>query len=1186
MTPAPTGRVTLVFTDVQGSTQLWEEDSEVMAQALDMHNQILRELIDDHGGYEVKTEGDAFMVAFAHPKQAINWCLAAQIGLHSADWPVGLEELSEADSSHGWRGLRVRMGGHIGEPSCQADPVTGRMDYFGPMVNRAARIGNAGHGGQIVFSQAVVEGIDEQEQGLRTPLGSHQLKGLRNPEPLVQIDHPELPSRVFPPLRTLSARRHNLPPETNELMGRSAEVKTATRAWESGTRALSLIGPGGAGKTRLALHLAHRIESSMSLSGGTWWVDLSHTRDTAEVLIVVAERLHLPLPTSASVPERVVTLGARLAGLGPAAVMLDNAEQVAAEVGRLLKAWLAAAPELRFVLTSRVRLRVPSEVRIAVGSLPMEAGVQLLVNRAQEVQTSFALSDHQHTLAEQLVQRLDGWPLAIELAAARLSTLTLDRVLKRLDQRFRLLGGVSDDRQDTLHATIDWSWQLLTQSERRVLMTLTVFHGPFSNEDVESVFGDDPTIEWIEDTLDALVAHSLLTCHHVNGVPTFNLYQSVKAFAADELARHMQGSPNNLLERHARWAATWGRHGRRWQSVEPLTPAAMKSWRVRRSDIQAAHTWAGAHDEGQLQVQLGLALAGLCLHDGPFEQGLGVVEAALRLDTLSGPDEIDIRCLHVVLLTRAGRFDDAISSAEVGLKVASTDTDRIRMLLVQVGAFRRGGRIHEAETLLAQAHALLSPEICPELEGHLYNTLGIVASHRTDQVNSEQYYRRAHAIFVAQNMPWECAMVLQNLGGELAVTGRASEARSAFSEGLAVGEHFGQLSYQTSARGNMALLECRHGSITAGWDHALAAEAIARRIGDNNSQALSLSVQAFVLQSKGQLEEASQANLQAIEFTEQIGSLYWYYVYICDQALLRAQQNHFEEANALLDEAEAGFKRLGDPGLLARAVYARGRIALLAGDHVAAQTLLTSARDQALAHGQALEATQALSQLGQLAWRQGESELAESRLRQAAGEGRNHELWSEVLEAELKLGVYLAGTERVAEAIALMRSALALAESTDHRLQLALCLAHLGEVLMDEDETEEAEALLDRAAATYLHLGLLDQQCGVRCTQARLALKTGDLEQAEAYARRALQDADTAKNVVREIDAHCVFAQVLQARKRPAGAREQISMARTLAQDHDLAGHPAVILALSRLDHSEAAGGLDADDCGPDDDSR
>ena len=266
---APTGTVALVFTDVQGSTALWEHGPTLMREALAMHDDVLRRTIAELGGYEVKTEGDAFMIAFGRAADAVRWCHQAQLALLDAPWPEAIFERPEAAIARAgdkvlFRGLRVRMGAHVGEPDCRPDPVTGRMDYFGPVVNRAARVSAAGHGGQTLVSRAALSaaGAPATFDAEVIDLGEHRLKGLIASEHLFQVLPHRVVGRTFPPVRTLAAPRTNLSASASAMVGRGDELAQVGASFDGGARLVTLVGPGGAGKTRLAREhaLAHLDE--------------------------------------------------------------------------------------------------------------------------------------------------------------------------------------------------------------------------------------------------------------------------------------------------------------------------------------------------------------------------------------------------------------------------------------------------------------------------------------------------------------------------------------------------------------------------------------------------------------------------------------------------------------------------------------------------------------------------------------------------------------------------------------------------------------------------------------------------------------------------------------------------------------------------------------------------------------
>ena len=287
----PTGTITLVFTDIQGSTALWEHFGDDFKALLDLHNTLFRAAIAEFGGYEVKTEGDAFMVAFGDAQAAVSMCLAMQERLREAEWPDALNDDAVCDfagtTDDGcFRGLRVRMGAHTGTPDCQPDPVTGRMDYLGSPVNRAARVSGAGHGGQVLLSGVAADLAQGHlpEQAALLSLGTHRLRDLSTAEDVSQLLHPEL-STEFPPILSLDYFQGNLPPQLTNFIGREEEI-TEVNGLLNNTRILTLTGIGGAGKTRLALEIG--VQGIEEYADGVWLVDLAPLTDPAMVRSTIA----------------------------------------------------------------------------------------------------------------------------------------------------------------------------------------------------------------------------------------------------------------------------------------------------------------------------------------------------------------------------------------------------------------------------------------------------------------------------------------------------------------------------------------------------------------------------------------------------------------------------------------------------------------------------------------------------------------------------------------------------------------------------------------------------------------------------------------------------------------------------------------------------------------------------------
>ena len=501
MLDAPTGQVTLVFTDVQGSTVLWDQVPDGMREALALHDAIMRETLAAADGYEVKTEGDAFMVAFASASAAVGWCLRVQERLMAADWPAEIlcqdeaREVLAEDGTPVLRGLRVRMGAHAGTPICQPDPNTGRMDYFGGMVNRAARVGGAGHGGQILVSGSAWQEINGQADGAEViDLGEHALKGLERREHLRQILPAPLAARSFPRVKTPNLKKTNLPVRLDSFFGREPEIEDLEKRVAEGQRLITLLGAGGTGKTRLSQRFGGKMLAQFP--GGVWFADLTEARSLSGILSAMGTALDVPLTQKD--PE--AQLANAIMGRGRVLIILDNFEQVVEHGTETVGRWLQRAPEAVFLVSSRILLRIEGEEALYLDPLPVAEAVNLFYDRGRSVQPSFERSDDNEPIVTEICERLDCMSLAIELAAARVRMLAPDQIRQRLSQRFKLLRGQRrdlSDRQATLRGAIDWSWDLLKPYERSALAQLAIFHGGCTLEAAEAVinlddFEDEP----------------------------------------------------------------------------------------------------------------------------------------------------------------------------------------------------------------------------------------------------------------------------------------------------------------------------------------------------------------------------------------------------------------------------------------------------------------------------------------------------------------------------------------------------------------------------------------------------------------------------------------------------------------------------------------------------------------------
>jgi len=543
----PTGTVTLLFTDVEGSTRLWETEPGQMAQALRQHDELLRTAIGGAGGYVFKTVGDAFCAAFATPQAALGAVLAAQQVLGAQTWPTS-------------RPLLVRMGLHTGV--CEERD----NDYFGPVVNRAARLEAVAHGGQVLISGATAELLsDSLPEGVTLrDLGLHRLKDLGRSEHIYQLEANFL-QPDFPPLASLDNPElpNNLPGQLSAFVGRQPEL-SQVRSLVSSSRLVTFTGAGGCGKTRLALQVAAELLGTAR--DGVWFVGLASLTEAEAIPDAVAVVLGLAEQRG----QRPV-LDSLINALREqdTLILLDNCEHVIDGAAKFCAQLVRECPRLRILATSREPLGVDGEhvYRVPSLSLPRAEAdgaddiaasdaVQLFVERAQAQDPGFVLDDASAPLIASVCRRLDGIPLALELAAARLSSMSLQQVGDRLDQRFRLLTGGSRNampRQQTLQATVDWSFGLLTRPERDVLRRLSVFAGGFELEAAEVICAAESVDSFeILDPISSLVSKSLVVAERMPESVRYRMLETIRQYAAQELLRACgEGEVAAARDRHA-----------------------------------------------------------------------------------------------------------------------------------------------------------------------------------------------------------------------------------------------------------------------------------------------------------------------------------------------------------------------------------------------------------------------------------------------------------------------------------------------------------------------------------------------------------------------------------------------------------------------------------------------------------
>jgi predicted ATPase/class 3 adenylate cyclase len=735
MAVLPTGTVTFLFTDIEGSTKLWEKSPRGMQVALARHDGLLWEAIEEHGGFVFKTVGDAFCAVFPTALGALESALAAQRTLLSEAWGDEIGALS------------ARMALHTGA----AHERDG--DYFGPPVNRVARLLSAGHGGQVLLSSSTQELVRDHlpPQTHLRDLGERRLKDLSRPERIFQLTAPDLPSE-FPPLRTLETHTNNLPLQATPLIGREREVEAVCGLLRSPeTRLLTLLGPGGTGKTRVGLQVAAELVDDFE--DGVFFVPIAAITDPTLVAPTIARVLGLS-EGGAQPPEELLEGYLRDR---QTLLLLDNLEQVL-ESASVVDRLLSTAANLKILATSRIPLGLYGEYEFPVPPLslpdpeslpPLEhlpeyEAVRLFVERARAVKPDFSLTEENAPAVVEICARLDGLPLAIELAAARIKLLPPQVLLDRLGNRLKILtGGARNlpERQRTLRNAIEWSYGLLDEGEKMLFGRLGVFSSGATLEAMEAVCdaeGDLPTDAF--EGASSLLDKSLLRQEEgAGGEPRFVMLETIHEFA--NVMLEDSGEAEAVRRARAEYFLALA------EEAEPMLWGAEDATWLDRLDrehdnMRAVLSWAIEHEEATLALRVGGALRWFWYMEGYYGEGRRWLEAALDKDWGAAAADARARALEGVgwLAAGQGDLDRAEAAAKEGLKL-STEAglgDVVAADLQNVlgeAVARQRGDYERAAELLTEGVALHRK--AGDIRGVAWS-LGNLANVSSDRGNYEQ----------------------------------------------------------------------------------------------------------------------------------------------------------------------------------------------------------------------------------------------------------------------------------------------------------------------------------------------------------------------------------------------------------------------------------------------------------------
>jgi predicted ATPase/class 3 adenylate cyclase len=881
----PSGTVTFLFTDIEGSTQLLQEVGPRYAEALGAQQRILRAAFAAHGGYEVDTQGDSFFAAFPTAHDAIACAVEAQRALAAELWPEAVQ-------------VRVRMGLHSGTPQL----VGGR--YVGLDVHRAARVAAAGHGGQVLVSAATAELVrhDLPEGTSLRDLGAHRLKDLQQAERVYQVVVPGLPSE-FPTLKVLDARPHNLPVQSSPLVGREHEVAVVCALLRrEDVRLVTLTGPGSVGKTRLSLQVAAEVLDAFP--DGVWNVRLSRLTDPALVVPTIAATLELKESGTVPVAE-VLRNHLRDKAL---LLVLDNFEQVvvaASQVGEPL----AHSPGLKLLVTSRVALHLRGEHEYALKPLALPdpthlpppdllsqyAAVALFIERAQAAQADFAVTNANAPAVAQICARLDGLPLAIELAAARVKMLPPPTLLARLQKQLVVLTGGArdlDERQQTMRNTLAWSYGLLAPEEQRLFRRLAVVVGGCTLEAAEAVCvapeGAEPLVLDLLDGLSTLVDHSLVQQREVGGEPRFTMLYVIREFALEQL--EASGESEALRRAHAEYFVGFAEH--QWEARNAAADAeedkaAGERLEPEQDNLRATLSWlqaqarAASHAEHartrlaareravESPVIQGLRLAGALLwpwaYGGQLREGRTWLEAFLALDARSREAAGD----PIVL---AGDASPAAGCDETGAAAAAREAFVRGRALYAAGvlAYWQGDSA-QAVSPLEQGLHILQAVGDQWVTPFAFNNLAMALRDLGDFERARACYEQSIVLFRALGENWPVGMPLGNLGALLLAAGDLEQAARISAEALAMNR---QIQFHTGAAYDLivqALIACRSGELDRAAALAQEALMLHHTARDERHYGDGLEACAIVYAAQGRMALAARLLGAATASRERIG---------------------------------------------------------------------------------------------------------------------------------------------------------------------------------------------------------------------------------------------------------------------------------------------------------------------------
>ena len=822
----PSGTVTFLFTDIEGSTRLLQQLGEKYAGLLAEQQQLVREACEMHDGSVVGTQGDSFFVAFSSAIDAIQAVVESQRALTAHAWPDGVR-------------VRLRMGLHTGEPQIS------ESNYVGIDVHRAARIAAAAHGGQVLLSERTYKLVERQlPKGVTLrDLGEHRLKDLRQPKHLYQLDITGLPAE-FPPIKSLDALLNNLPVQLTSFVGREKEARELKKLLEN-TRLVTLTGAGGSGKTRLALQAA--AEMIGHFHNGVFFVALAPITDPGLVTSTIAQALRLTETAGRSILEGLKDY---LQGKS-LLLLLDNFEQVIG-AAPIVAELLAACAELKILVTSREGLHIKGEHEYPLPPLVMPdltqlpppeslmqyAAVDLFIQRAQVVKPDFNITDDSAQAIAEICSQLDGLPLAIELAAARIKVMSPQVIRARLEHRLEFLTDGARDlpvRQQALRNAIAWSYDLLDEREQQLFRQLSVFVDGCTMDAVEAMIGDRSDRVSLLDKLGSLVDKSLLReVEGINGKPRFVMLETLREFGLEQL--EASGEGETVRGRHANFFLTLAE-----EAEASLERVEQVQWIDRmgqeHDNLRAALEWSKITEgKGEICLRLAGALGYFWEIRGHFSEGRERLSAILAMQVAQGGT-----AARAKLLARA---------AELAYRQSDYPATHV-LAQESLGIYRKIGDVQGVASMLIK--------------------LGNAATERGSYASASRFLEEALTIWREQKDKHGTARALISLGFSALRSGDAHLAKARLEEALSLSRELGDarsMGFELSGLGEAALRQRDYLLARQLMEQSLE---LRRQLGNKWGVGVSLGMLGWVAMRERDWERAITRLGESLEVRQEIG---------------------------------------------------------------------------------------------------------------------------------------------------------------------------------------------------------------------------------------------------------------------------------------------------------------------------